>query len=204
MVMVEATTSPRKTLVMARSRRVARALGRGRHGSNPGPTFLHHLLLLPTTPLPTTLLYIRYMSNSNVVEPPPPLKLDPNAIPETEDPLVVRRKKSGLQRLLNRRTSKASSLKSTNVSRRKSRLLEDDEASLQTDGAGPSSEPDGAYGPRIIDGESVSERRSRGSISQGRPSVDVGTEITVAEEVRDGEQAKDLYRWAVMYENQRG
>lgn len=142
------------------------------------------------------------MSKSNALEPPPPLKLDSAAQTETEDPLVVRRKQSGFHLFVKRRKSKASSLRSSN--HRKSLAVDEDD-SLQSAGAGPSSEPEAAYGPRIVDGEPVPEPEHRKlSIRTTRNTVDQGAQIAIGEDVKDGQQTKDLYRWAVMYENQRG
>ncbi|KAG8881504.1 hypothetical protein FRB98_004287 [Tulasnella sp. 332] len=138
------------------------------------------------------------MAQTHQLDPPPtPLKetLSPFG-PEIRDPFI-KKKKSGLSLFRKRKDSLSSSIKSA---ARHAKEEADADALLQSAGAGPSSNPDDIYGPHIVDGEPVGEQSS----PELRLTSDGTAQIAIEESVHDRRQTKDLYRWAVMYENQRG
>ncbi|KAG9029364.1 hypothetical protein FRB95_005371 [Tulasnella sp. JGI-2019a] len=135
------------------------------------------------------------MSQTNSTAPPPPLRADASLSGLPIDDQFIKKKKSGLSLFRKRKNSHSSSIRSA---ARHAKEEADADALLQSAGAGPSSNPDDVYGPHLVDGEPVPKP------AVPKPALDGTTQIAIEEASHDGHQTKDLYRWAVMYENQRG
>ncbi|KAG8901462.1 hypothetical protein FRB99_005291 [Tulasnella sp. 403] len=131
------------------------------------------------------------LSTATPIQPPEPLKADSEPAPPLDHVLAKKRsfnpfKSSSSHR--RRRKSRISSSSTENLEANSSRANR----------PGPSSTGRDALGPHIVNGRPLDEPQLVATSSE-----DI-TEIALPDSIEGKDETVDIYRWAVLYENQRG